>query len=101
MGIDVHTTEQIDGGDFNRQDRVIMGMLADVANAAGGGAGTSVTTPVAMTGLPASYAVHVTPSQDATFYVTNKTTAGFDVVLTPRLAANTLAAGTFDVVVIA
>jgi hypothetical protein len=33
--------------------------------------------------------------------VTSKTLTGFSVVLNPRLAANTLAAGTFDVLIVA
>jgi len=51
--------------------------------------------------LPASYAVVVCPNQDATVCVSNKTSTGFNVTLTPRLATATLAAGLFDVVVIA
>lgn len=101
MGIDVHTVDQLDGSNFNRQDRVIAGMQSGVANAVGGGAGAAVTTSVSFANLPANYTVVVNPGQDATWYVNNKTSSGFDVVLTPRLAANTLAAGTFDVLVFA
>ena len=43
----------------------------------------------------------VNPGQDATWYVTNKTSDSFDVVLNPRLAANVLAAGAFDCVLVA
>lgn len=31
MGIPVHTTDQLNGSNFNRQDRVLMGMLSNVA----------------------------------------------------------------------
>ena len=51
--------------------------------------------------LPNAYAVMVTPSQNCLDYVANKTSSGFNVVLTPSPAAATLAAGTFDVVIIA
>ena len=59
--------------------------------------GASVTTAITGLTLPANsnYGVIVTPNQDAVAYVTSKTTTGFSVVLNPRLAANTLAAGTF------
>jgi hypothetical protein len=78
----------------------------NIANAAGSGAGATVTVPVSFvspafgTGqLPPNYAVNVAPSQAATTHVTAKTSSGFNVVLTPVLASTTLAAGTFDVVV--
>lgn len=88
------------------QDRAIIGTIPGVTNAVGGGAGASVTTTVTLptsASLPANYSVLVNPGQDATWYVpaNSKTSNSFNVVLTPRLAANTLAAGTFDVVVVA
>ncbi len=99
MSLTQHTIEVPDGAEGARTDRTILGVLTGVANAAGGAAGAAVTTAVALpstANLPAAYAVHISPGQDATWYITNKTATGFDVVLTPRLAANTLAAGTFD-----
>lgn len=95
----VHHIETPAGSAPNTNDRVVIGTLADVANGAGGGAGLSVTVSVAMAGLPAKYSVSVTPNQDAVAFVTNKASTGFDVTLNPRLAANTLSAGTFDVTV--
>lgn len=95
----VHSVETPAGSTPNQQDRVVIGTLAGVANLIGSGAGASVTTAVSMPGLPASYSVSITPDQDAVAYVTNKTQSGFDVVLNPRLATNTLAAGTFDVTI--
>jgi hypothetical protein len=105
MGIDCHTIDQVSGSTFAFTDRVLLLNLPQQANAAGGGAGSSVTTAVSVPSgvtLPAAYSVLVGGlSQDATAYVTGRTSTGFNVVLEPRLAANTLAAGTFDVVVIA
>ncbi|GEM_PF-5735931 len=83
------------------QGQVLIGSIPGVANAAGGGAGAAVVTAVSVPGLPASYSVLVNPGQDATAFVSGKTSTGFNVTLTPRLAANTLAAGTFDVVIVA
>jgi hypothetical protein len=77
-----------------------------VANAAGGSNGAAVTTAVSFTDrfgaglLTANYVVSVMPSQAAWATITNKTTSGFNVVLTPP-ATVTLAAGTFDCVVLA
>ena len=102
MAIDIHTVSLLPGTTLARTDRLILGALSGVASAAGGSAGAAVTVPVSFPGsLPANYAVIVTASQDATAYVTAKTASGFSVVLSPRLAANTLAAGTFDTVVLA
>jgi len=102
MAFDVHTVESPNGTNRNAwQDRKLIGQLIAVANLAGSGAGASVTTAISGLQLPANYAVNVTPSQDAVCYVTSKTKTGFSVVMNPRLAANQLAAGTFDVTIIA
>jgi len=75
--------------------------LNDVATAAGGGAGASVTLSVIFNQpIPASvtsYNVQVTPNQDAVAFVTSKTNAGFTLTLNPRLASNTLSSGTNDI----
>jgi hypothetical protein len=81
-------------------DRKVVGHLANVANAPGSGAGASVTTAVSGLRLPPVYVVQVAASQDAVAFVTGKTASGFSVTLSPRLAANTLAAGTFDVLIV-
>lgn len=102
MGIDLHTVETPSGtGPDAWSDRKIIGQLVDVANVAGAGAGDSVTTVVSGLSLPSKYTVMVMPNQDAVAFVTLKTTAGFSVTLKPRLAADTLAAGTFDVLIVA
>lgn len=102
MSKDLHTISLVKGTQPARQDRLIVGMKCGVINAVGGGAGQSVTTAVTFAEpLPAAYVVSVDPHQDAGWYTTNRTANGFDVVLTPRLAANTLAAGTFDLTVTA
>jgi hypothetical protein len=68
------------------------------------GAGNgSATIPVrfpktnAHDGFPKCYTVSVTPSQAWVVYVANKTSAGFDVVLTPLSGA--IVAGSIDVMV--
>ena len=99
MSLTQHTIEVPDGAEGARTDRTILGVVLGTANAAGGSAGASVTTAVSLpttANLPANYAVMVDPGQDATWYVTNKTSNGFSVVLTPRLSTATLAAGSFD-----
>lgn len=101
MAIDKHVHAVLDGSSAAFSDRTIVGVQMNVANLAGGSAGTAVTTAVVFAEeLPANYAVYVTPNQDATAYVSGKTSSGFNVVITPRLAASTLAAGTFDVMVV-
>lgn len=92
-----------DHGGFGDTQSVRMAMSANVANLIGGGAGLAVVTAVAFKSpMPdTNYSVTVTPNQDATAYVSGKTVSGFNVTLMPRLAANTLAVGTFDVLVTA
>ena len=102
MSIPVHVVDCLDGSQFLFTDKVIAGLQLGVANVAGGSNGAAVTTAVSFPAgsLPPNYLVHVTPSQAAMVSVTNKTSSGFNVVLTP-LSTVTLAAGTFDVLVIA
>ena len=101
MAFDLHTIEALDGGTLARQDRLVLAMLNQVANAAGGGAGAAVTVTVSgLKTLPAAYNVLVNPGQDATWFVDTKTNDGFVVHLLPRLAANTLASGHIDIVVL-
>jgi hypothetical protein len=82
-----------------------------ITNSAGSGAGASVTIAVtfaASSAFPAGYPTPnyvplVTPSQGCLVSVppASKTQLGFNVILTPVPAASTLAAGSFDVMVIA
>jgi hypothetical protein len=103
MAINKHTVAVLDGtvgSPFT--DRLQIGQILGVANLIGGGAGQVVTTAVTFAEpLPPNYQVIVTASQDATAWVSGKTALGFNVNLEPRLAANTLAAGTFDLLIIA
>jgi len=103
MAIDVHVVELVPNTQTVQSDRVMIGLQTSVPNVAGSGAGAVVVTPVSFAAgaLPGAYAVVVTPGQDATAFITNKTTTGFNVALAPRLASMTLAAGTFDVAVFA
>jgi hypothetical protein len=102
MGLPVHTVDVAQGSaPLAQPDRVIFAILPGVPNLVGSGAGAAVVTAIAGLQLPASYVVEVTPNQDAVAFVSAKTQAGFNVTLNPRLAANTLAVGTFDVVIFA
>lgn len=102
MAIDKRVLHTLDGTSAAFTDRVIVGYQIGVANVAGSGAGAAVMTAVTFAeSLPSSYAVFVAPNQDAVAYVSSKTTSGFNVVMNPRLAANTLAAGAFDLLLVA
>jgi hypothetical protein len=91
----------------NHGEPIVLGKKFGTANAAGSGAGSAVSTSVSFVDkfgsalLPAalSYLVNVSASQPCFITVTNKTASGFNVVLTPP-AGVTLAAGTFDLVVL-
>lgn len=101
MPIPVHTVEVPDGLSLQNSDRLVAGALTAVANLAGGGAGQSVATAVTGLSLPPKYQVIIEPGQDATWWITAKTSGGFTVNLVPRLAANTLSAGAFNALIIA
>ena len=104
----VHTVEFVDAasgqagnGPALATEKLIVAKLDSVPNTSAG-AGVDVTTAVAFANeLPANYAVFVTANQDAIASVTTKTSTGFNVVLTPKTAAASIAAGTFDVLVVA
>jgi len=101
MGNAVHTVDVLDGSTKGMSDRLQVGVLTAVANVIGGSAGAAVVTAVAFVkpvALP--YSVQVTTGQDAVAFVSGKTEAGFNVTLRPRLAADTLAVGTMDILVI-
>ncbi|RKR46303.1 hypothetical protein [Paraburkholderia sp. BL17N1] len=102
MGLPVHTVEVLNGSTpLARPDRLALALIEGLANVAGGSAGAAVTVAVTGLDLPAKYTVVVSPNQDATWYVSAKTNTGFTVNLNPRLAANTLAAGTIDIAILA
>ena len=103
MALNKHTVAVLDSPTVpSFTDRMIVGQQLAVANAAGAGPGTSVTTVVTFPEeLPPAYSVFIQSYQDCTAFVTLKTVFGFSVTQTPRLAANALAAGTFDVLVVA
>jgi hypothetical protein len=102
MANPIHTVDVLAPTVLAQQDRLVVAVRKSVANVIGSGAGAAVVTALTFPdALPASYCVQVTPNQDAVAFVTAKTSAGFSVTLLPRLAANTLAVGTFDVLVVA
>lgn len=102
MNLMAHCIEMLAGASL-RKDRLIAGVKQGIANIAGGGAGLSVVTAVSFPAgaLPANYTVIVNPKQDATWFTSAHTSSGFSVTMFPRLAANTLASGSFDLVVLA
>ena len=103
MPLDYHTVETVDGATpTNRTDRIIVGFLPAVANPAGA-EGAAVTVTISGLTLPATYAVHATPSQAAIASVpaNSKSFGGFNLVLTPLSSSQTVAAGTTDLVIFA
>jgi hypothetical protein len=102
MPFSIHDIDLADGSTPTMQDRLIGGLQLAVANAAGASAGASVTTAVSFGYLPANYVVFVDSGQSGVVgTVTSKTNTGFSVVLSPILTTATVAAGTFNVLVVA
>lgn len=97
----IHTIEVGDGSNQSQSDRLKVVLKLAVANLIGGGAGQTVTVAVVFAEtMPANYAVFADPGQDAVCFVTARTAAGFTLNINPRLAANTLAAGTVNILVV-
>ncbi|WGS53568.1 hypothetical protein LFL96_21155 [Paraburkholderia sp. D15] len=101
MGQPVHTVEVPDGFQLAQPDRLLVGNLPNQANAAGSGAGATVVIPFTGLKLPATYSVLGCMSQAGDLSVGNKTQTGFTVTLTPSASTVTLAAGTFDLLIVA
>jgi hypothetical protein len=103
LPLDYHTLETVDGATpTNRTDRLIVGFLPAVANAAGS-AGATVTVPISGLSLPAVYAVHATPASAviASVPANSKTVSGFNLVLTPLSSSATVPASSTDIVIFA
>jgi hypothetical protein len=99
MPFSLHDIDLADGSTPTFQDRLIAGLQLAVANAAGT---TSVTTAVAFASqLPPNYSVFVDAGQAVIAYVTGKTSTGFNVVLASPASGGAIAAGTFNVLVVA
>jgi hypothetical protein len=101
MPIDVHTVQLADGSTpTSFSDRLQVAFLPGVATPAAA-EGASATVAISGLTLPASYAVHATPSQPAIVSVSAKTFSGFTLTLTPISSTETLSAGTVDVIAVA
>jgi hypothetical protein len=93
----------VGGPTFNGQNLVNCFFLYDIANASGS-TGVDVSTTVVWpnsTQLPSTgnYFVDVETSQDCAANITSKSNTGFTVTLVPKTANNSIAAGTFNVMV--
>lgn len=102
MAFDYHTVSLGKGSSaLSKKDRVGLAVLIQSAYGAGGGAGAAVTLAVTGLSLPAKYAVLIGDlGQDATAFISARTQVGFTLNIRPRLAANTLAAGAVDLVIV-
>jgi hypothetical protein len=97
---DVHTNAFTKGSAIPvQQDRLRNYVAYGVANGSGGaGATVTVAVTVPESPMPANgnYFVDYDIGFDYTVFTTAKTAAGFTVNIQPRLAANSVAAGTFN-----
>jgi hypothetical protein len=103
MGIPLHVLDIVGGTPSTQNDRLSVVAQANLPNPVGSGAGVVVSVPVVFAEkMPtANYAAFVEANQDATTWASAKTTSGFTANIQPRLATVTLAAGTFDILILA
>lgn len=99
MGIAYHTSYSPDGTILNLFDRVVIGNVTAVYPAATAGA----TSTIAVTWgepIPTPYMAIMSPIEDCTYFVSARTTVGFTLNVLPRLAANTLAGGSVEILIV-
>lgn len=99
MGIAYHTLYATDGTGLNVADRVYFGTVT--ATYASASAGVASTIAVAWSEpIPTPYCAIMSPVEDCTYFISVKTTLGFTLNVLPRLAANALAGGTVEILII-
>lgn len=99
MGLSYQSLYAPDGLATNRSDAVIFGTVS--ATYASASAGVASTVAVTWTEpVPTTYCAVMSPVEDCTYYLTSKTTLGFTLNVLPRLAANSLAGGTVEIMVV-
>lgn len=85
----------------NLHNPAIIAQSVGISNSSGS-AGATVTKAITFSEvLPSTYSVWVQPGQGVGWYISNKVANGFSVNLVPFSAGVSVAAGTFDVTVIA
>lgn len=99
MSTPVHVSAVLDGSNPAQADRILLGVVRNLANVAGSGAGASVVIPLPNLfpsgELPSdgSYVVSVDAGQPCIASASAKTSTGFTLTLTPYPSTATLAAG--------
>jgi hypothetical protein len=100
MGLSFHSLYTPDGLAVARSDAPWGGIAT--ATYAAAGAGVASTVAVSWTEpMPTPYCAIVSPVEDCTWFLSNRTALGFTLNVSPRLAANSLAGGTVKILVYA
>jgi hypothetical protein len=100
VGIAYHTIHAPDGAGLNLFDRVTIGTITAVYPAAA----LTVTSTLAVSWtepVATPYTAIMSPIEDCTYFITNKTTVGFTLNVNARLATNTLAGGSVEILLLA
>lgn len=99
MGVAYHSVYVPDGLGLNLSGVITMGTAT--ATYASQSAGVTSTIAVTWTEpVVTPYCILPSMVEDATWFITSKTTLGFTLNIFPRLAANSLAGGTVEILVI-
>jgi hypothetical protein len=99
VGVAYHTLYTPDGAGVNLADRIVIGSVT--VTYASGSAGAAVTTAVSWAGrIPTPYTLLMSCVEDCTYYATSRTYTSLSLVVAPRLAANSLAGGTVELLFI-
>lgn len=100
MGIAYHTTYAPDGVTLNLFDRVVLGTVTATYLAVTA-TNTATTLAVSWTEpVPTPYCAIASPTEDATYFITGRTSVGFNLVVSPRQILGTLAGGPVEILLI-
>lgn len=100
MGIAYHTLYAPDGVGLNLFDRVNFGTVTATY---GAGTTTGLTTAVAVTWsepIATPYFASVSPIEDASYYISGRTSTGLTLNAIPRVATTTLVGGSVEILLV-
>ena len=99
MGIAYHTTYSPDGAGLNLFDRAIVGTVTAVYGAVTSG-GTAVVAVTWSEPIPTPYWAGEAKIESSSSIITNKTSTGFTLTITPSPSTSTLAGGSIEILLV-
>jgi len=99
MGIAYHTLYAPDGAALNLFDRATFGTVTAVYGAGATGAATAVAVTWSEA-IATPYYASVSPIEDASYFISGRTSTGLTLNAVPRVATTSLAGGSVEILLI-